>query len=63
MNLVTKVKDLDKYIMYFSGKDVSDSIRLAEEWAIREKVKLNNYYIQVSSNRSILVGYFRKEEE
>lgn len=63
MNLVTKVKDLDKYIMYFSGKDVSDSIRLAEEWAVREKVNLNNYYIQVSSNRSILVGYFRKEEE
>jgi hypothetical protein len=56
MKQVQRVKDLEKRVMYFTGKTVDESIREAEAWAKKNGVVLSNYYIQVSTKRSIIVG-------
>ena len=59
---VAKVTDLAPYVMGFSGKDVSASIKLPEEWAARHKFTLSNYYIQLhGGGKNIIVGYIREE--
>lgn len=56
MKQVQHIKDLEKSVMYFTGKTVDESIREAEAWAKRRGVILSNFYIQVSTGRSIIVG-------
>ena len=54
-NQIQHVKDLQAPIAYFAGRDVSDSLKLAEAWAKRCGVVLNNYYVQLHKGTSILV--------
>lgn len=63
MNEVKKINLLGRTLQRFVGKDVSDSIQHAEEWADKHGVVLSSYYLQVADKRSIIVSYISKESE
>lgn len=62
MNKVAKIAQLGKYVNYFTGKDLSASIKAAEIWASRNGITLSNFYLQVSNNRAIIVDYIKADE-
>ena len=57
MKQVQRIKDLEKTVKSFTGKDAVDCIESAETWAKKNGVVLTNYFIQMTfKGRSILVG-------
>lgn len=49
-------------IAFFSGKNIEDALRLAEEWSKRTGIEIVNYYPQRAFGKSILVSY-KKENK